>query len=269
MEFVLVCTQSRLYFHWKSRIVLETIVGRKTAHTQAVGHKNFQKTVGKCCDETPTSGSCQKNTTMENINNRLAQHLKANKWLYLVIGILLVTTLYFFFSKNMAASRHAEELVGTKEHFEEQAQQLITKNAKEQLSLMQKTFVWAVRSALIRDNLDEVNQYFNELIKEEDVKEIVLAGRQGEILVSTNKKHEGKPFTDFYPEVMLQISDVYFEADSSFYKVAAPVLSLNTKLGTLFVLYHVEGIHLENKPNAANTDTSSAEQPSQTTAKTG
>ncbi|MCF8246037.1 MAG: hypothetical protein K9J37_04380 [Saprospiraceae bacterium] len=159
----------------------------------------------------------------------------------------------------MAEKRHAEALVETKHYFEEQAQFVIDKNAKEQLTLLQKTFVWAVRSALIRDNLDEVNQYFNELIKEKDVKEIVLAGREGNILVSTNKKHEGKPFKDFYPEVMLQGSDVFFQQDSSFYQVSAPVLSLNTKMGTLFVLYNVEGVHFDADPTAP-VDSTSAEQ---------
>ncbi len=195
---------------------------------------------------------------METFKTKIIAHLKTDKLFYSIIGFLVLLTVYAFISKGMAASRHANALVETKHHYQVQAQLAVAQNAKAQLSLLQKTFVWAVRSALIRGNLDEVNQYFNEFIKEENVKEVVLAGQRGEILVSTNKKHEGKPFIEYYPEIMLQTGDVYFQEDSAGYMVASPVLSLNTKLGTLFVTYHADNISFDAGENVILTDTISA-----------
>ena len=182
---------------------------------------------------------------MEAFKNRIVNHLKTYKWFFLVAGLLFGTNIYFYFSKKSADKSHATELLQTKQKYAQKADAYISMNAKQQLTLMMKTFVWAVRSAMIRDNLDEVNQYFSGLIKEEKMKEIVLAGQKGEILVSTNKKHEGQPFANYYPVEMLQVSDVFFKEDSSGYQIATPVLSLNTKLGTLFILYSNEKLQWE------------------------
>ena len=138
----------------------------------------------------------------------------------------------------------------TKSQYEQDVKLALDKTAKEQLSLMLKTFVWAVRSSVIRNNMDEVDQYFTELIREENIHEIVLAGKNGDILVSTNKKHQSKHFDKFYPAAILNQEDVFFtqSEDGKEYHVAAPVLSLNNRLGTLFLVYATDDFNLETSP---------------------
>jgi hypothetical protein len=165
----------------------------------------------------------------------------------MLILLLIVGNGYFYFSKKALAKKHTSELVSTKQHYEKVAKIALDKNAKEQLSLMLKTFVWAVRSAMIRNNMDEVDQYFTELIQEENIHEIILVDKKGMMLVSTNKKHQSKPFKNFFPTANLSAEDVYFahSDNGEEYLITAPVLSLNNKLGTLFLVYATNKFELE------------------------
>ena len=189
---------------------------------------------------------------MESIKSSLADHIKQFKWFYTVIGVLLLLVIFLFVWQSMTARQHAKELEQTKTHYEEEMKLALDLNAQRQLTLMMKTFVWAVRSSMIRDNLDEVDQYFRQLVQEEHISEIVLANEEGTILVSTNKKHEGQAFTEHYPAALLGPDDIRFENRDGYYYVSAPVLSLNTRLGTLFVVYEAEVVQLEEPKAVLN-----------------
>ncbi|RMH22848.1 MAG: hypothetical protein D6698_00435 [Gammaproteobacteria bacterium] len=189
---------------------------------------------------------------MESIKSSLADHIKQFKWFYTVIGVLLLLVIFLFVWQSMTARQHAKELEQTKTHYEEEMKLALDLNAQRQLTLMMKTFVWAVRSSMIRDNLDEVDQYFRQLVQEEHISEIVLANEEGTVLVATNKKHEGQPFAEIYPEALLKPDDIHFESSNGLYYVSAPVLSLNTRLGTLFVVYKAEVVHLEEPKAVLN-----------------
>ena len=181
---------------------------------------------------------------MATIKERISASVKANKWSYLAAGLLLLFCIYLLVSNLLNNRRHEADL----QNLQENAELIVRLNAQKQLSLMVKTFVWAVRSAQIRDNLDEVDQYFNELVKEPNIKEIVLADNKSQIIVATNKKHEGKAFGDLFPAQVLQQNDISFTQQDSVYQVSAPVMALNNKLGTLFILYDAPDIKTELAP---------------------
>ena len=188
-----------------------------------------------------------KTIAMEDTKKTLKSYLLEYKWFYLSILLLGVLCGYLFISKALASKRHTTELVKTKEEYTHQLRVALDESARRQLTLMMKTFVWAVRSSMLRNNLDEVDQYFFQLVQEEGVHEIVLANENGEILVATNKKYEGQAFTEYYPASLLKPDDVLFEHQDSLYYVAAPVLSLNTRLGTLLVVYEEKKFQLEQQ----------------------
>lgn len=179
---------------------------------------------------------------MEASKSAFKSHLSSNKWFYSVILILVLLAITLLILKTIDKKHHAQELAQTKERYTVQMREALDLNARRQLSLMMKTFVWAVRSSMLRSNLDEVDQYFIQLVQEEHIHEIVLADENGVILVATNKKHEGQSFSEHYPASLLRPEDVYFEHHGEYYYVSAPVLSLNTRLGTLFIVYEEEKV---------------------------
>ncbi len=171
--------------------------------------------------------------------------LKDHLWFVIAIAILLILTLYFGISKGAQARKHNRELENMRQQYENQFAAALAKESKDQLTLMLTTFVWAVRGSMLRENLDEVNQYLIELVKEDEINEIVLAGDEGQILLATNKKNEGQPFGNFYSQELLTKEQVYFKLseDKQDYYIVAPVLSLNRRLGTLFMKYNPERLN--------------------------
>ncbi len=182
---------------------------------------------------------------MEPTKSKFRQHLSENKWFYIVLLLMFILAGYLFISKMIQAKQHAQELEQTKTRYEEEVNKALLVNAERQLTLMMKTFVWAVRSSMLRDNLDEVDQYFVQLIQEKKITDIVLADSQGNILVATNKKYEGQPFANFYPAEVLMHDDVHFSQSGDKFYISAPVMSLNTRLGTLLVVYEADRVHLD------------------------
>lgn len=107
---------------------------------------------------------------------------------------------------------------------------------KQQLTFAMKTFVWAVRNALLQNKPGEINEYFNTLVKDKGVKEVLLVDPAGKVTISTNKKNQGSVFASLFSAYLLQQEDVYF-TNKTPYELSAPVMAPNKRLGTLVMFY--------------------------------
>ncbi|NJN77472.1 MAG: hypothetical protein HC803_03385 [Saprospiraceae bacterium] len=151
-----------------------------------------------------------------------------------IIGILIVGNVWFIVKNRISNNRHAQE----KQELVTAYELKLAENTKKQLELVTKTFVWSIRSEMIRDNYDQVGLYFNQLVKEDDrVTEIIAIDKKGTMVVSTNKRYEGKAFKSIYDEAILESNDVIITHDGDVFRIVAPILALNSKIGTLFMLY--------------------------------
>ncbi|MFZ5576101.1 MAG: hypothetical protein ACOY5S_12985 [Pseudomonadota bacterium] len=95
---------------------------------------------------------------------------------------------------------------------------------------------WAVRGEMIRNNLDQVDQFFTEIVKLPGTERALLAGADGKVKVSTDRRHLGvEASTLVAPEALaLPQVTVRSEADGTLLLVV-PVMGLNERLGTVFV----------------------------------
>lgn len=96
---------------------------------------------------------------------------------------------------------------------------------------------WAVRGELIRNNLDQVDQYFAELVRMPRVQRVVLAGQDGKVLVATDRKFLGQPVTHLHPAEVLTAPQVDAQVTPQGYRLVIPVMGLNARLGTVVVEY--------------------------------
>lgn len=97
---------------------------------------------------------------------------------------------------------------------------------------------WAVRGELIRNNLDQVDQFFNEMVRMERVERVVLAGQDGKVLLSSDKRFQGGDFTALYPSELLATPQVAILAGAEGKKrLVLPVMGLTARLGTVVVDY--------------------------------
>ena len=95
---------------------------------------------------------------------------------------------------------------------------------------------WAVRGEMIRNNLDQIDQFFTEIVKLPGIERALLAGADGKVVVSSDRRNLGVEASTVVPPEALALPQVTVrrEADGSMLLVV-PVMGLNDRLGTVFV----------------------------------
>lgn len=132
--------------------------------------------------------------------------------------------------KNIAVSRTTARLTG-------QAAAVITSQNESALRLAALPLVWAVRSEMLRGNYDQVNQYLAQLVREPNIKEIIVARTDGTILAATDKKRETTTLHQAFPLADLRTETIAVSRlDNGNFLVIAPLLGLNNRLGTLVLI---------------------------------
>ncbi len=174
-------------------------------------------------------------------------HFRRNWFTYSILILGLASSGYFWISKDMALKRQTNNFNDEKTMLLQQAQEAFQMNTEQNLELMMKAFVWAVRGEMIRGNQEQVDQYFKQLVKTEKIQEVTLVDKNGVILISSNKKNEGNNLSSEYLKAVLETTEmnVINEADNQI--VAAPVMSLDSRIGTLVVIAKRNVFELETK----------------------
>ncbi|WP_158728819.1 MULTISPECIES: hypothetical protein [unclassified Flavobacterium] len=115
---------------------------------------------------------------------------------------------------------------------------MITENKTEGLKQLSKAYIWAIRKELMTNNLEQVNLYAIDMVKEKGFQSIIVCNNKGVVVSATNKKQEGKLFSSFGKSNYLQFQETKVESiNDSTLVVASPIMGFNSKLGTLIVEY--------------------------------
>lgn len=97
---------------------------------------------------------------------------------------------------------------------------------------------WAVRGELIRNNMDQVDQYFAELVKLPGHTLVLLATPDGKVLVSTDRKHLGADAAGLVAAEALGQAEMALRTEADGAKLLSiPVMGLNARLGTVLLRY--------------------------------
>ncbi len=156
-----------------------------------------------------------------------------------LLAVILIAAIWIW--KNGQISNVREEADREKQMVQNRAKTLIINSHKEHLKLLAKPYVWAVRSELMQGNINQVNLYANEMVKEKNFQSIVVANNKGIIISSTNKKNEGKEFTSIgKPESLSADTTAVEKINDSPLIMSSPIMGFNNKLGTLIINYKIE-----------------------------
>jgi hypothetical protein len=167
-------------------------------------------------------------------------------WVSLVLAVLLVVT----YAWQRAAANRAEARLGNERQtmareaaaertaLLTQVRQLADARSDEAHRRFGTALAWAVRGEMVRNNLDQVDQYFAELVRLERISRVVLAGRDGKVLVSSDRKFLSSEASALYPADALSAEQVAVRPDADGGKLLViPVMGLNARLGTVLVSY--------------------------------
>jgi len=153
-----------------------------------------------------------------------------------LILMLLIAGMYGW--KNLSVRRVEKETQKQAAKLTEQTDQLLLDKNRALLRLTAIPLSWVVRMEMPKGNYDNIDQYFKQIIKEDRFKVILLAGTDGKILVSTDRRMEGADLSQYYPETLLGLYETTVsELNSEEMVVAAPVIGLTAKLGVLVMVY--------------------------------
>ncbi|HSJ11322.1 MAG TPA: hypothetical protein VK916_01480 [Gillisia sp.] len=173
-------------------------------------------------------------------NNKLLDFFKKNI-VAVLLALILIIVLIWYSVKISADEKQFEkertEMV-TKSKNERSA--LITKYEAEKDSLQiknlesaSKIFSWSVRSELMRNNTENLNQLVNEFVRESGADLVQLIDpKTNKITMSSDKKFEG---TDYPQKIDYALTEPQTLKDAEGIKIITPVMGLNSALGILIV----------------------------------
>ncbi len=152
------------------------------------------------------------------------------RWIIIIVLIVVGASLYFYQSYQLSHQRKG---------LSAQADSALVKQNNAILEMTAKPLIWAIRSEMLRNNLDEINVFTSDLVKEKNVTEISLINAVGKIINSTDKKLEGAMAKDEYMTYLKTDSVQVFNLSDSTARLIAPVMGYQSKLGVVILNYKI------------------------------
>jgi hypothetical protein len=158
--------------------------------------------------------------------------------LIVVAAIGLAIIGWLAVSKGMAV-RQAEQAAAVRQA--EWAKQTEAREAvmmRQSLTTFAVPLAWAIRRELMAGNLDQVDQYVSELVKQPGFEQVVVAKPDGTVAVASDRRNIGVPFDSLYPVRYLTTDQIDVEEMApGTWRVFVPVMGLNARLGTVAIDY--------------------------------
>ena len=115
---------------------------------------------------------------------------------------------------------------------------MLVQSDQHYLKLLAKPYVWAIRTEMMKGNINQVNLYANDMVKQRNFQSIVVTNDKGVIVSSTDKKLEGKDISALDPQVNVNAdSTVVTQTNDSELVMSSPIMGFNSRLGTLMIRY--------------------------------
>lgn len=167
--------------------------------------------------------------------NKFLDLLKENK-LSSFLALALVTVIVWFAIKQGVMER---EFRNEKNLIIKQHQSKIDSLQIDQMKFATEVFSWSVRSELLRNNVENLNQLVSIFIKNSDADVIQLVNPENHlVLISSDKKFEDKKYVG---NLDFEIDKTLVIEDKGIVKIITPVMGFNSMLGILITEVRKEG----------------------------
>ena len=156
----------------------------------------------------------------------------------ILIGIIVVLLVWKTIAVSKVESDMAKKLESERVLITQQAREYADQQYVKEEERFGQVLSWAVRGELIRNNVDQIDQYLSEIVKMKDTERVVLIGEDGQLLVSTDKRLEETKGVEIYPKEILNLQKITLRSDVEGKKIlVVPVMGLNKKIATVVVSY--------------------------------
>ncbi|WP_374564118.1 hypothetical protein [Nitrosomonas sp.] len=156
----------------------------------------------------------------------------------ILVGIIVVLLVWKTIAVSKVESDMAKKLENERVLITQQAREYADQQYVKEEERFGQVLSWAVRGELIRNNVDQIDQYLSEIVKMKDTERVVLIGEDGQLLVSTDKRLEETKGVEIYPKEILNLQKITLRSDVEGKKIlVVPVMGLNKKIATVVVSY--------------------------------
>lgn len=171
---------------------------------------------------------------------------KTKKTLLITIAVAAALIIGLWIWKSVQIGNIKDNATSEQQQLKEQAVRRVVQSHETHLKLLAKPYVWAVRSELMRGNINQVNLFANDMVKQKNMQRIVVANDKGIIVSSTNKKDEGALFSTIGSDVALNHDSTSVEnVNDSVLVMTSPIMGFNNRLGTLLIRYTIPPVGIE------------------------
>jgi hypothetical protein len=176
-----------------------------------------------------------------NPNSSTTPFWKKPPVIIIIILLLSIATIYIYMNRQIKAVQ--EQAAAEQEVIISNSKTLIADNNVHFLRLISIPFSWALRTTLFSGNLEQVNQYLNDFIRNKNFELILIVDEKGKIISSTDKKLEGSEFSMSFDTAWLQTDSVMVKSDDDgTLTVVTPIMGFTSRLGTMVSVYKPEMI---------------------------
>ncbi len=155
------------------------------------------------------------------------------------IVVILFAALWIW--KGIEISNLKEENEKQQAGIRKQAEDFLSQTDTRYLKLVTKPYVWAIRTEMMKGNMEAVNLYANDMIQEKNFQMISVVDENGKVVSSTDKKLEGQSYTPVSGKTNLTTdSTVVDRIEENKVAIASPVMGFNKRIGTVIMVYTPE-----------------------------
>lgn len=165
----------------------------------------------------------------------------------MLIAALVILALFagLWIWKSVQISNIKKDSAERQQALKQRADEVLMEAEMKYMKLIAKPYVWAIRTEMMRGNIDAVNLYANDMVKEKNFQSIMVADERGTIISSTDKKLEGKDFSSVGKSAYLTAdSTIIDQVNKSTLMVSSPVMGFNKRIGTLVFNYTIQKAEL-------------------------
>ncbi len=174
-----------------------------------------------------TEQTNQETTLAPKKPSKVWEFIKKNKYYAILLTLLAVSIIWHYASIYLLKSQFEDQKSTIEKSYQIKLDSLNTNR----LQLTAKTFSWAIRSELLRDNSEQINQFFINFIKNDAIEKLQYINAESNIIeISTDKKDEGIADVKY-----LSLTDQQISQDSTSFELATPIAGLNNQIG-IFVM---------------------------------
>jgi hypothetical protein len=156
----------------------------------------------------------------------------------IIIVLMIIIPLFVYLWKQSEIKNLKEKYDKDIAGITAKANSTIDENNKKNIEQLTRVFSWAVRSEMLRNNMEQVDNYMTDLVKTADLNNISAVKTDGIVVLSTDKKFEGNIYPGPIANELAQINQTVSRTGENGDIISiCPIMGIDNRIGTLIITY--------------------------------